>query len=84
MGKGHGKVCTGVFLYNKPGNKKTKKKPKGKNKPERTTYWWKDMVDEFSRNICYILNGKALHPDGIEFINIVNGGDCGKCRLDLP
>ena len=53
LGKGHGKVYTGVFLYDKPEKKKTKKKSKETIKPERIMYWWKDPVDEFQRNICY-------------------------------
>ena len=79
LGKGHGKVYSSTYQWDK---EKGKKKGNNKKKrPERVTYWWKDPVDEFLRNLSYVINGNNLNPSEIEFVQVVNGADHGKLKF---
>ena len=86
-------MITSVQLVNKtmeslsslvPNKKNNNKKSKESNRPEHIMYWWKDPVEKFKGNVCYIMNGKALHPEDIEFVNVVNSDNHGNFDLDLP
>ncbi|KAL7548721.1 hypothetical protein ACHAWF_011993 [Thalassiosira exigua] len=83
LGTGHGKVYHDKYVYKKPvlGSKKGKKGTVKKELDEHISYWWKDPVDEFERNLTKMMNANSIHPDRIEFVHVVNGGDHGKNKF---
>ena len=83
-------VYSKEYYYDMPEDKNSKKKTKKKlntnerkemKRKERITFWWKDPVDEMTRQVTYLVNGHGLDPAEISclFSNVSH-----QCSLFIP